>query len=157
MTSTPAEPEPEPDPEAGRHVSGCPTGAESTYAGTGVVGPAADEPGATGTWVFGLAEGDVGADVAPEAPEDGAVLAAPDAPGVADGVAELFPVAALCDVDPELLDEHPAMPTMTVATATPKRFPNMLLTGITLDVHRESTLSDLPMTVSPGYSCIRTR
>lgn len=148
------------------HANGSPTGAELVYPGSFVDGPVADDPGTTGTCDGAVAEGVVGAgvedvedeapDEAEEPPED---AAEPDAP-VGEAPPALLPAGAAPEAEPGPLDEHPDTATTTVATAaeaTLKRFLNMLLTGITLDVHPESTLSDLPVTDSPGYSCIRTR
>ncbi|WP_194906523.1 hypothetical protein [Catenulispora rubra] len=124
-----------------------------------------------------MADGVVGADVEDvedEAPEDAPPEDAPpedeppeDAATPDDFEAPVgeippgpLPVGVVLMAEPVPLDEHPDTATTTVATATEttlKRFPKLLLTGITLDVHPESTLSDLPVTDSPGYSCIRTR
>ena len=151
--------------EPTRHASGSPAGAAAVYPGSFVAGSVADEPGATGTWDGAVTEGVAGAasedgeDEAPDgdAPEDPAAPGAFDAP-VGEALFEPLPAAPVAEPAP--LDEQPDTATTTVVTATAailKRFPNMLLTGITLDVHLESTLSDLPVTDRPGYSYIRTR
>jgi hypothetical protein len=92
------------------HVSGPPTGAASTYEGTLVDGPADVEPGATGTCVDGVGDG--------EALDDGAADGASAEVLVEDGdvgcAPELLPV---CAVAPEWLDEHPARTTETTAMA----------------------------------------
>jgi hypothetical protein len=134
------------------------------YIGTLVAGPVAGEPGWTGTCVEGEAEGDVGAEEAAlegdapvEGPEpDGAL----DAPAVGEAAPNPLPVGVVPAAGRAAPDEHPATAATsaaTVAQATPKRFPIMLLTGITLDVHPESTVRELSMTDCPGYSGIRTR
>jgi hypothetical protein len=95
-----------------RHVSGPPAGADSIYAGSFVVGPLVDEPGATGICDEGVADGVLGgADIALE---DGAT-AEPFADDAGADVAEPFPTP---DAVSEWLDEHPASTSpATVITA----------------------------------------